>query len=1172
MTTITLHCTVPFPKDGLPCPVCNRRQRDTSSFKIHARKVHKTLDAQTPTTCSECSREFLTFRAASAHFARTHLTTKPAKETTTPSSPSVEEIVTQVLHRSPPLTCKTIPRRARSPASPCTQDLIQEFLASSPLGTPRLVSPRSCDEPTPTMATPASRSPSPEIAPPIPVHSRSTICPNPETQVNELVEYLRRSCQNKPAPSSPDSQTPSSPGTQTPIPSSTAREHMANLHRLKNAAMLEDPSSDAEPDESTPPPRPSALTDDPHQSQRPRLDVNASQTNTPNLSASDDPDSQDCDSSVNANLPTNNNGQLAEFQKHWLTTFAADDLPWDDFETQCGLFADSARILTNNLNPPPKRPNPPTSTNTHRPRGSRPTKSFNPVEARRIQGMYRHSKKRAARKILSNNSTTYTGSKQTAEDFFTQIFAHHQCDGDSLLTHLQDTVPSAEEENNHLADDITEDEVKAKLRSAANTAPGPDRVEYQHLKRSDPHGKILTLIFNRCLRQQNVPQSWKDATTVLIHKKDNPSDPSNFRPIALMSCIYKLFMGVLGKRLSSWALHHDIISNEQKSARPSEGCYEHTFLLKSIIRDSRVNKRSICVAWLDLRNAFGSIPHNAIKITLQHIGVPEALVSLITNAYTSASTTIRTNPEPTDPIPILSGVKQGCPLSAILFNLCIEVILRAVKKKANSLPKNQTLRHYDTLISCLAYADDLVLVARSKEALQALLDTASSHASILGLRFRPDKCATLTVVNRKGEPTRIDPLQYEIQRTPIPALAADESYRYLGVPIGLIHNIDDLDRIIPQLILDLDAIRSSHLAPWQKLDAIRTFIQPALTYALRAGDPQKQSLTDYQRTLVRTLREICNLPQRSTQPYFFASKTTGGLALQDPSAEVDIQCIVQAVKILSSADPITKAIAQADLRAVVRRSTSSNPSANILTKYLSGSTDNPLGNLFYTHSSLWSRCRKACRRLQITFHFSDTENPTISTADSDRIRANAVTGFLHRFVQQQHGSKLLALPDQGKVAQCLATDHYANGSTWHNSGLNLRFKDWRFIHKARLNCLPTNATKARWSPNTSPTCRHCQESETLPHILNHCRPHLVHIRERHNKIVTRITDSIRFGHITTDRTIQASGLPSVQTLLLKKTTVSLLLTSLVPSTTVPMPSRKQPKPRSPNTFHSKNTV
>ena len=67
----------------------------------------------------------------------------------------------------------------------------------------------------------------------------------------------------------------------------------------------------------------------------------------------------------------------------------------------------------------------------------------------------------------------------------------------------------------------------AKLRSAANTAPGADRVEYAHLKKIDPFGKILTFIFNTCLRALNVPLQWKQVISVLIFKKDDPADVSN---------------------------------------------------------------------------------------------------------------------------------------------------------------------------------------------------------------------------------------------------------------------------------------------------------------------------------------------------------------------------------------------------------------------------------------------------------------------------------------------------------------------------------------------------------------------------------------------------------------------------------------------------------------------
>ena len=119
---------------------------------------------------------------------------------------------------------------------------------------------------------------------------------------------------------------------------------------------------------------------------------------------------------------------------------------------------------------------------------------------------------------------------------------------------------------------------------------------------------------------------------------------------------------------------------QNRSARPTEGCYEHTYILKSLVDQARHNKKKLCVAWLDIRNAFGSVLHSMILDTLRHIGVPEELIALIMNAYSGAMTTIKTPDGGTHDISVRAGVKQGCPLSPILFNLCIELTFTRHRK------------------------------------------------------------------------------------------------------------------------------------------------------------------------------------------------------------------------------------------------------------------------------------------------------------------------------------------------------------------------------------------------------------------------------------------------------------------------------------------------------------
>jgi hypothetical protein len=124
----------------------------------------------------------------------------------------------------------------------------------------------------------------------------------------------------------------------------------------------------------------------------------------------------------------------------------------------------------------------------------------------------------------------------------------------------------------------------------------------------------------------------------------------------------------MAARVSKFAVDNNLMSSEQKSARPSEGCHEHTFTLQSIVADCKRNNKNCFFAWLDLRNAFGSISHEVIYSTLTHMGFPESLVDLIKDIYSDATTTVKTSKfDETDPIEVNAGVKQGCPISPILI-------------------------------------------------------------------------------------------------------------------------------------------------------------------------------------------------------------------------------------------------------------------------------------------------------------------------------------------------------------------------------------------------------------------------------------------------------------------------------------------------------------------------
>ena len=106
------------------------------------------------------------------------------------------------------------------------------------------------------------------------------------------------------------------------------------------------------------------------------------------------------------------------------------------------------------------------------------------------------------------------------------------------------------------------DELKKSLQQSHDTATGPDQIHYQFLKHL-PESSLLALlhIFNTIFQTGKFPKSWKEATIVPIPKpgKDN-TDPLNYRPIALTSCLCKTMERMVNSRLTWFLQSNNIIT------------------------------------------------------------------------------------------------------------------------------------------------------------------------------------------------------------------------------------------------------------------------------------------------------------------------------------------------------------------------------------------------------------------------------------------------------------------------------------------------------------------------------------------------------------------------------------------------------------------------------------
>ena len=174
---------------------------------------------------------------------------------------------------------------------------------------------------------------------------------------------------------------------------------------------------------------------------------------------------------------------------------------------------------------------------------------------------------------------------------------------------------------------------------------------------------------------------WKSSKTVSIYKKGDTKDLSNFRPISLLSTMYKIFSGALSQRITSVAADLGWLSPEQKGFLLGvNGTQEHTQLLAAVVEYATVkkNKSDLSIAFLDLRNAFGSIPHPILSELFHSLPMPDELRNIILNIYASNLMNFSIVKEVIAIRPT-AGVRQGDALSTIVFNLAAEPLIREAK-------------------------------------------------------------------------------------------------------------------------------------------------------------------------------------------------------------------------------------------------------------------------------------------------------------------------------------------------------------------------------------------------------------------------------------------------------------------------------------------------------------
>ena len=382
-----------------------------------------------------------------------------------------------------------------------------------------------------------------------------------------------------------------------------------------------------------------------------------------------------------------------------------------------------------------------------------------------------------------------------------------------------------------LNDPFTDAEVHTALGLlACHKAAGGDGMPAEFLQQAyTEHGNVrefvltpvLTRLFNVVWRGA-YPAPWQVSALVPVPKPKGRADVfDDHRGIAVSPVAAKLFAMVMLARLDKWAERRGLRAKGQAGFRAGRGTPDNLFVLRHMIDSAAVHKRPLFCAFIDFSKAYDRVDRAILWRILRGCGLHGAALATVQAMYESVRMQVRMRGKLGPAFESGVGVKQGCPLSPLLFGILVDRLEPFLERQC---PGAGT-RLSTSLVRALLYADDVVLAAETADGLRSMLQALEVFCTANSLFVNTTKSEVVIYGKRwigetpqgefpfNGAPLPIKPsyvylgLRFEDEqlcRTALPA-AVDKARKAMYALLGKsraqdLHNVDLLCHLYDALV------------------------------------------------------------------------------------------------------------------------------------------------------------------------------------------------------------------------------------------------------------------------------------------------------------------------------------------------------------------------------------
>eukprot|EP00929_Paragymnodinium_shiwhaense_P102580 TRINITY_DN6578_c0_g1_i1.p1 TRINITY_DN6578_c0_g1~~TRINITY_DN6578_c0_g1_i1.p1 ORF type:complete len:1328 (+),score=-43.05 TRINITY_DN6578_c0_g1_i1:198-3986(+) len=385
-------------------------------------------------------------------------------------------------------------------------------------------------------------------------------------------------------------------------------------------------------------------------------------------------------------------------------------------------------------------------------------------------------------------------------------------------------------------------------------SPGPDNITSDIIKDLDRENTLVLLqTINQWWEEGKVPLAATYARVFSLHKKGDNEMQSNYRPISLLSSIYKAYTALLQRRLSSTIDNR--LAQQQFGFRKGRSTIDPLAFIRRYQENAeRIGAKGLLV-FLDWEKAFDRVMQNMLMKALAHFDLPAKYVNGISAIYENPQFFVEHMGRTSQTLPQEAGIRQGCPLSPYLFLLLLHVVVLITNTLMNErYPDREGYRREFTPVDHLLFADDTVLIPTDEDDAENYLEILEEVASNFGLKLNQEKCVVIALSQAR-----------EIKFRSGKIIQNDSATTYLGASIN---NTADQDKELGRRIAEATFVWNKLLHAWKEASLsikkrtiiFHAVIRAKVAYGLETVRLTPKNIRRLDTFYYRGLRRILDVP------------------------------------------------------------------------------------------------------------------------------------------------------------------------------------------------------------------------------------------------------------------------------------------------------------------------